>query len=121
MKINIEVRDENQTLICVLNKRLVEKQKLKHKDVAMIKKLHVEKYKVLQEMKTEEDRERLQHLAELITEIEFELQDAWKFSNDINYHRFWKLPKCKCPQMDNEDAYPTGYYTKISICPIHGW
>jgi hypothetical protein len=116
-----EVRDENQTLICVLNKRLVEKQKLKHKDVAMIKKLHVEKYKVLQEMKTEEDRERLQHLAELITEIEFELQDAWKFSNDINYHRFWKLPKCKCPQMDNEDAYPTGYYTKISICPIHGW
>lgn len=52
--------------------------------------------------------------------LQYRLQDAWKFPKDICYHKFWLLPKCECPKMDNDDAYPTGRYVMNSACPIHG-
>ena len=50
------------------------------------------------------------------TDIQYKLQDAWGFERDSNYHRFWDLPHCTCPVMDNNDAYPTKYTMVHSGC-----
>lgn len=54
------------------------------------------------------------------TSNEYRLQELWGFPKDPNYHRFWEMAGCTCPKMDNEDAYPTGYYTRSGNCPLHG-
>ena len=55
------------------------------------------------------------------TANEFALQKLWGFSEDYKFHRFWDMEGCKCPKMDNDDSYPTGYYVTIEDCPLHGW
>jgi len=51
---------------------------------------------------------------------EYRLQALWGFPLDSKYHKFWEMPGCTCPKMDNDDAYPTGYYTRSGDCPLHG-
>ena len=57
---------------------------------------------------------------ELWTQNEYSLQELWGFPKDPNYHKFWEMAGCTCPKMDNEDAYPTGYYIRVGDCPLHG-
>jgi len=89
-----------------------------------IKELHKVKYMLMVEMKAAYDaglrKDVLTSYAERITEIEFKLQDAWGFPRNNYYHRFWDLPGCKCPKMDNDDRWPTGMYVYSGDCPIHG-
>jgi len=66
-----------------------------------------------------ESKEILQASNKLYDVIEGELQDAWGFSRDKNYFRFWKRPGCRCPVMDNEDRYPAGSYITTESCLIH--
>ena len=54
------------------------------------------------------------------TELELLLQQNWGFPESINYHKFWNRPKCTCVKMDNDDAYPVGYYSINMHCPLHG-
>lgn len=53
-------------------------------------------------------------------ENERTLQQLWQFKVDDKYIKTWWYPKCTCPKMDNDDAYPTGYYYVNTSCPIHG-
>ena len=48
------------------------------------------------------------------------LQKLWGFEQNDNYIKWWNYPHCACPKMDNDDAYPTGYYIYTFGCPIHG-
>ena len=54
------------------------------------------------------------------TSNEYLLQTLWGFSKDAAYHRFWDAEGCTCPKLDNDDAYPTGYYIINQDCPLHG-
>lgn len=46
-----------------------------------------------------------------------ELQKLWGFDKDKSRWCEWRLPKCTCPKMDNEDA---GRYIYFSMdCPLH--
>lgn len=57
---------------------------------------------------------------EVATELEFGLQKLWGFPLDYDWHRFWEIPGCACPKMDNEDRYPYGNYIINQKCRIHG-
>jgi len=103
----------------ILNKRLLDMQNC-WENLEDIKEVHELKFLFQEMMKLEKDLEMLRSLAADITECEFELQRLWKFSLDANYHRFWIVPKCECPRMDNEDRYPHGHYIINLSCPIHG-
>lgn len=106
-------------VITNLNKYLVEKQELCYEDVEKIKKLHIFKYLIFKKM-LECPEEDLALYNEYVVACEYALQRAWKFPEDENYHRFWNTPRCLCGNvMDNEDAYPTGYYTHTVGCPVH--
>jgi hypothetical protein len=53
-------------------------------------------------------------------QLERDLQFLWGFDLDDNKIKFWNFPACSCPTMDNNDAYPYGYYTISGDCIIHG-
>ena len=66
-------------------------------------------------------KETAKYIKELLTNIEFEMQDRWNFKQDINYHIHWlKLRGCSCPKMDNKERVGTGYYVIDSKCIYHG-
>lgn len=104
-----------------LNGFLVEKQGLTPEEVETIKELHIIKDQLLDIL---EDGVNLS-IAEQVRDIEFQLQIAWKFTTkekgfNWNYWRFWTLPFCTCPKLDNEDNFPHGYYVINCSCPYHG-
>ena len=102
-----------------LNSNLLDRQKC-WDNVEMIKALHVEKLKVYDVIKNTDDKEVLKNCAGKITEIEFMLQSKWNFPEDARFHRFWDTPKCICAKIDNNDSYPSGYYSVNGSCPLHG-
>lgn len=57
--------------------------------------------------------------AKWVTETEFKLQKAWKFEQDQKFHKFWDVPHCTCPKMDNIDNYPKGPYVYNADCLVH--
>ena len=104
-----------------LNERLILQQKLSESEVAEILRLHEYKLTIRAKMwALPSDNPKIKAYAKELEQIEFLLQDAWKFERNINYHKFWEAPHCTCPKMDNEDAWPSGYYVKALVCPVHG-
>jgi hypothetical protein len=103
-----------------LNKNLVQKQNLSQVEVDYIKNLHIKSYEICKEIKKTDDTSKLKQLASEWEENQFLLQIAWGFNPDRNYHKFWELPKCDCPSMDNDDKYPYGNYYKSGGCLLHG-
>jgi len=98
-------------------KSLIERQKVTKDNVKRIIELQKRRGEI-EDMMLEED-----DLDELVIEWhenEFKLQDLWGFERDRNYHKFWNIPSCQCPKMDNDDVYPTGYYVISAACKLHG-
>lgn len=107
------------TFKITLNPRLIAKQGLTADEVARLEELHKVRHGVIQRMKRSKKPETLRKLAAEVTEIDFKLQAVWKFPLDANFHRFWELPHCSCPYLDNLDDYPyRQHYSKE--CLIHG-
>ena len=103
----------------MINKELAEDRGLSAPTVAMIEGLH-EYRKHIFLVSEECGTDSLQR--ELYKEwysVEQELQDLWGFDRDDNKIKFWNFPACSCPQMDNNDAYPYGYYVYSGDCVIH--
>lgn len=102
-----------------VNRALLEKQNAED-NLEAIKALHVDRYAVLEAMENTGDSDMLKVLGDRVFTLEAELQALWKFPQDPNYIKFWEVPKCICPTMDNEEAYPYGRYVKRMDCPVHG-
>lgn len=103
----------------LINKTLLDRQTC-WTNLNKIKELHSERLHLEDMMNKTNDIDFLKLCNELYTLIEFELQDAWGFTRDKKFHRFWNRPKCACPIMDNEDGYLIGRYVISGICPLHG-
>jgi len=102
---------------CVINSHLLDRQNA-WKKLNTIKKLHVEKMKVFEKMEICKELE-LPGYAKNIEDIEFKLQKVWGFPQDINFHRWFDVPKCICPKMDNEDFSGTKFRSYNLKCPVH--
>ena len=104
-----------------LNERLILQQNLSESEVAEILRLHEYKLTIRAKMKAlPPDNPKIKAYAKDLEQVEFLLQDAWKFERNINYHKFWEAPHCNCPKMDNDDAWPSGHYVRHLGCPVHG-
>lgn len=106
----------------MLNKRLLDRQNC-WTNLDKIKEKHIERLDLEDHMfaaVNENDRGLLALYDALYDLIEYELQELWKFTQDGNFHRFWERPGCGCPRLDNNDRYPTGFYVRSLICPLHG-
>lgn len=105
----------------ILNQALIAKQGLTLSEVLTIEELHKTKQLLIWRMKHSKKPETLRRLADEVTEVEYKLQDAWKFPRDKNFHKFWELPGCSCPLHDNCERWGTGYAVYSQDCLIHGW
>jgi len=102
----------------ILSKRLIDQQNC-WSNLEEIKEAHWLKLMIYEMIEEETDPKMLKSLAQDLTEIEYYLQELWKFDRDSNFHMFWEYPKCQCPSMDNRDMYP--YRQVINLgCPLHG-
>ena len=104
----------------VMNKGLLDSQNC-WGNLKKIKELHIKRYELYDKINSEVDSKKLEMLGKDSTELEFQLQELWNFKRDINFHRFWDLPKCRCPKLDNDDTYPFGFYVVSGDCPLHGY
>ena len=102
-----------------LNPKFLEMNNAEH-NLELIKELFVKKFKLFSRMERASKRETLRKLADMVTENEFEIQKAFNFEPDVNFHRFWELPKCVCPRMDNLDSWGTNYSIMRADCILHG-
>ena len=102
-----------------LNKDLLDRQDC-WENLALLKKWHEKRLKTEYRMSICKNEKDMDFLREKWTTIQFMLQEAWGFEQDAKRHRFWDIPTCKCPKMDNNDAYPSSFYTVSGECPIHG-
>jgi hypothetical protein len=107
--------------ISYINPHLCEKQGLTDETIKLICETHSVKHGLLVDMENTEDVEALRELASQVEDVEYTLQELWGFERDSKYHRFWLLPKCSCPRLDNEDRYATGVSIIDTDCIIHGW
>jgi hypothetical protein len=102
-----------------INNVLVKEQGLTEEDVAKISAGHVIRHYIYEAMERTDVPEELKRLNSIATEIENYLQTVWKFGVNPNMHRWYNVPKCRCPKMDNEEALGTPYRTHSGLCPIH--
>ncbi|MFA7219201.1 MAG: hypothetical protein WC119_01680 [Synergistaceae bacterium] len=100
---------------------LAYKQDLSINDLKSLKKAHRRRLKLFDAIRSEDDPIKLRALASKMEEIEFQLQDGCKFKRDKKMHHWWfRMPKCECPKMDNEDMLGTGLSVITECCPLHG-
>ena len=109
----------NDKPILRLNGNPAERQGIPKEALTELKRLHCARIDIednLQICRMEDRRV----LLECWTDNQFALQRTWGFTEDVKFHRFWDIDGCGCPQTDNNDAYPTGYYVVSGNCRIHG-
>lgn len=104
--------------IYMLSKALLDRQNC-WDNLDEIKEIHWFKLVIFELIAETKSVSLLRSLAQDLTEIEYKLQELWGFKLDANYHRFWDVPKCRCPILDNCDRYPFGGVISTT-CPLHG-
>ena len=107
----------------MINLELAQKQNLSEDEVFKIEQLHYSRrllHDAITQALSAGNKAVARAIAKALPEIELELQKLWKFEQNINYYKFWNVPGCHCCVMDNEDAFPSGYYVRNLSCPVHG-
>lgn len=85
-----------------------------------IKELFVIKFNYFLEMDKTEDSKELKKLEKKVWANEKLIMTNFNFKVDKNYFRFWEMPKCTCPKLDNIDYWGTGNQIYSLTCPVHG-
>ena len=105
----------------LLNRYILKRQnKDNEESINKIKDLHLRKLKIFDKMEQTDDVIKLHQFAKELEQIEFDLQKEWGFEQDRDFHRWWLVPKCTCPDMDNEEMYGMPYGMVDENCPVHG-
>ena len=101
----------------MLNKALMDQQNC-WENLETLKSLHKKRLKIEDKL-ADKRRKNFKALLNEWTLNQYALQKAWGFPENAKYHRFWDIPACACPTMDNSDSWPHGFYVKSGGCRIH--
>ena len=116
-----------------LNAHLIAKQELDRPDVGLVFDMHGQKLVLFQEMQellmefafagkiTPEDQETIETYNQVLEELEFSAQRAWKFPPSVDHHNWqFDVPGCRCPQMDNRERMGVPGFIYNGDCVWHG-
>lgn len=103
-----------------LSEHLVKSKKLNASQIKVLKDLHVERLGIEEQMSATEDRADLKQLFKFWTQNQRDLQTAWGFEANDSFHRFWEVPKCTCPYLDNLERLGTPFKIINKSCIVHG-
>lgn len=82
--------------------------------------LHQERIEIWRKAGATPNPRKLMKLAEELEELEYQLQEAWGFEANSDYHTWWyRIPRCICPRMDNSDPLFHGRRIYTQGCPVH--
>ena len=107
----------------MINLELAQRQNLNEAEIFQIEQLHYARsllHEAIQQAVAAGNVNVSRAIGKALPEIELELQKLWKFEQNLNYYKFWNVPTCVCSWLDNEDAFPSGYYVRNLSCPVHG-
>jgi len=105
-----------------LNPDLIEEQGITSiETIEELKITHEDRLRIFEAMENTDDPEELKMFAKQFETIEFEQQKLWGFKLDRNFHKWFTVPKCTCPKMDNEDRCGTEYKVINPSCPVHNY
>jgi len=108
-------------IIAYLSPNWALKQNLNIEDLDKIVLLHNKLYDLFDEIELCEEKHLFSIYAKKVQEIEFELQDAWKFERDATKHIWWyQIPHCECNTIDNQELWGIDQIIVNKNCPIHG-
>lgn len=102
-----------------INTQLVTRQKCDSDNVATLLASHVLRASIFDAMEKTDDVDKLKRYDRAYAHLQRCQQELWGFDQDDRFLRYWDVPKCGCPQMDNNDTYGTGYNITSEACPIH--
>lgn len=107
--------------IGLLNEDMIFAQNVTKTGIEKLKKLHIQRHILfLLAAKSQDDSTLLHNLASELETIEFDMQKAWKFEPNRNFHSWWnQIPGCSCPKIDNLDTYGTDLRYMNGNCPVH--
>ena len=111
-------RGINQDDVSV-NLSLAKKYGLSRDSVIMISSLHQQRQVIFEALQSGEFKPS-KRLNSMLESIEESLQLQWFNKVDMKYYRFWDIPKCVCPKVDNTERYPYGNYIISENCKFHG-
>ena len=116
---------DNTGHIVELNYILAEEQSLSDHDMNCIIEEHLKRVKIFKQMEETDDKKTLRALAKKVEQIEYQLQELWRFEPNNLYHTWWhQVPKCKCagPRSGyNIAKHEVTVFRKIADdCIIHG-
>ena len=104
-----------------INAKFVETHPISLMDAIYIQRGHKIKTKLFQKMEASDDPNELKMWDQQVTKNEFDLQKFWGFPQNESMHKFWLVPKCTCPKMDNEERYGQEHGFIINNdCKVHG-
>jgi hypothetical protein len=104
-----------------LSSHLAVKQGLTIAELKNLKNIHRKRLRLFDEIERTKNIIDLHALAKRMEEIEFQLQEGWHFPKDNKFHSWWfRMPKCKCPELDNKDNLGTNNCIITEDCPLHG-
>ena len=103
-----------------INPHLLAKQGVSDDNLTLIRHSHVYKWQLYKEMEEAHNPHDLQVIAKKVEQLEFYQQELWGFPKNACYHKFWNMPQCECPALDNSELYGTGQRVYADFCPIHG-
>lgn len=85
-----------------------------------LKFLYRNKLKLYSLMERSKKPDKLKALAKEIELNEYEIQRNFNFQPSYDYFRFWEMPHCSCPKLDNSDNIGTSLHYYSQTCILHG-
>jgi len=117
---NMDVFTDNGEYITSLNGTLARKQGITAEDIELLKDTHVMRRIIFNCMEQTDDPSQLKRLAKMFEDLEFLQQELWKFGADKRFHRWFEVPKCSCPILDNLDCLGSEVDVVDVTCKVHG-
>ena len=106
--------------ISILSPALIAEQNIDRETLEKLKLTYIERAEIFESMENTDDVSELKALAKKFDELQFRQQALWGFPQNENFHRWFDVPKCECPKMDNMENLGTKYRITVGNCPIHG-
>src|ERR1035438_9915654 len=109
----MEKKEEDYTIVypdgslARLNRDMIRTNGVSHHEILKIRELHLQKFDLFAKMRAAKDKLVLRELARQVEQLEYDLQKCWQFPRDNSFHRWYQVPQCTCPQLDNEDCFGT--------------
>ena len=90
-------------------------------NVEKLKECYNTKFKLYEQIASCDDSMSIKQIAIEIKDLKMNIQELFNLKRSSDHFRFWEMPKCSCPKMDNAEHWGTAYKIYTQNCIVHGY